>query len=268
MGKTIEEFIMEKENKKPEKIIYRKEDFSYLYETVRIEVSSEEMKKHLADEVDEAFIERINELYEQYVSKNIYNTTYWHYDGGQNRYELNPMISTLKKMMKESKKDKFTFLEVGGSMGLWSIILDVISKDIGKEIEYVTVTLIEHNPDANKNLYRVQKYYHSNNKFFHIIDGDSTDPETIQLAKETYPEGYDFVFIDADHSYEFAYKDIENYTPMCNHVLLFHDIKPEEMSRQCGVKKAINEHGIILDVAITDDAIGVMGLGFKIIESL
>jgi len=45
-----------------------------------------------------------------------------------------------------------------------------------------------------------------------IIQGDSTDPETIAKAREQGP--YDFLFIDGGHDFETAKSDWNNYAPM------------------------------------------------------
>lgn len=50
--------------------------------------------------------------------------------------------------------------------------------------------------------------------------GDSRDPNTIAYAKSKGP--YDVVFIDGNHTYDYAKSDWENYGPM-GKVVIFHD---------------------------------------------
>ena len=56
------------------------------------------------------------------------------------------------------------------------------------------------------------------------IKGDSRAAETIAAAQVHTP--YDWIFIDADHSYEFVALDWQNYGPMVSPggVVAFHDI--------------------------------------------
>lgn len=67
---------------------------------------------------------------------------------------------------------------------------------------------------------------------------DSHDPESIEWAKEEGP--FDLIFIDADHSYEGAKKDFEQYSPLGKRVAL-HDISFEGVGM--GVKQLWSEIG-------------------------
>jgi predicted O-methyltransferase YrrM len=57
-----------------------------------------------------------------------------------------------------------------------------------------------------------------------VIVGDSHNPATIASAAANGP--YDFILIDADHVYDAAKRDWENYGSMCAEggVIVFHDI--------------------------------------------
>jgi len=56
----------------------------------------------------------------------------------------------------------------------------------------------------------------------HAIIGRSQDPEVIEKVKALGP--YDFIFIDADHTYGSVKADFENYGPLGKRVA-FHDIR-------------------------------------------
>jgi hypothetical protein len=72
-----------------------------------------------------------------------------------------------------------------------------------------------------------------------IIRGDSKE-----VFKQFPDYFFDFIYIDADHSYENALQDINNWYPKCkiNGVFAGHDYI-NEMTRRgwCGVKQAVDE---------------------------
>jgi predicted O-methyltransferase YrrM len=55
----------------------------------------------------------------------------------------------------------------------------------------------------------------------HLFLSDSTEPETVERVRELGP--FDLVFIDANHTEPFVWKDWYNYGPMAE-VVAFHDI--------------------------------------------
>lgn len=56
----------------------------------------------------------------------------------------------------------------------------------------------------------------------HVIEGDSRDPRTVEQAAEHAP--YQWVFIDAGHYYPEVLADWNNYGPLADGVVCFHDI--------------------------------------------
>lgn len=60
----------------------------------------------------------------------------------------------------------------------------------------------------------------------HLLAGDSHNPEIVAAAAERGP--YDWVFIDADHTYSAVKADWENFSPMVSPggAVAFHDIFP------------------------------------------
>jgi len=57
------------------------------------------------------------------------------------------------------------------------------------------------------------------------IHGDTHDPETLKALKEKLKgRPIDILFIDACHHYEHVKKDFEIYSPLCNDIVVLHDI--------------------------------------------
>jgi cephalosporin hydroxylase len=62
----------------------------------------------------------------------------------------------------------------------------------------------------------------------HLIQGYSHHPNVIARAEELGP--YQFLFIDADHTYEAVRADWDNYEPMVEDggIVVFHDFQPRQ----------------------------------------
>ena len=63
----------------------------------------------------------------------------------------------------------------------------------------------------------------------HLIEGDSHDPAIKDMVISAFGGGQiDFLFIDADHSYEAVRQDCEDYSPLVTPggLVAFHDIEP------------------------------------------
>jgi hypothetical protein len=57
------------------------------------------------------------------------------------------------------------------------------------------------------------------------IIGDSRAPETIEkLLTKLAGRPIDLLFIDGDHTYEYAKFEYENYGPLTRHIIAFHDL--------------------------------------------
>jgi len=79
------------------------------------------------------------------------------------------------------------------------------------------------NQHVNKDLY---PKWAANKVRVEFYNGYSETQEAIQKAKDFAP--YDWIFIDADHSYNGVKSDWVNYSPMINKggIVAFHDILP------------------------------------------
>lgn len=70
----------------------------------------------------------------------------------------------------------------------------------------------------------------------HVCIANSHDKRAIEWAKDQSPDGYDFVFIDGDHTYEGVKADWEAYRSLAP-MIGFHDIAHPD----CGVAQLWNE---------------------------
>jgi predicted O-methyltransferase YrrM len=86
----------------------------------------------------------------------------------------------------------------------------------------------------------------------HLVQGRSQAPEVVEQAAALGP--YDFIFIDADHTYESVSADWENYRPMLapGGVFAFHDTQ-HIGDTTYGVERLVCDH--------SDDGPGVVGAG-------
>lgn len=149
----------------------------------------------------------------------------------QKKGELRPFISRLRR------ETLGTIVEVGtyrgGTLWLWCQLAEpdalIVSVDLpGGEFGggYDNVQA-EH----------IQSYARSQQELV-LIRGDSHLPETrdaVTAALAGRP--IDFLFIDADHTYEGVRKDYELYAPLVRGggVIAFHDILPHTMDENCKV---------------------------------
>lgn len=77
-----------------------------------------------------------------------------------------------------------------------------------------------------------------------LVTGDSKNPETVDLVKAALGDrSVDFLFIDADHSYQGVSADYRTYTPLVRPggVIALHDIVPGDPVNVGGVPKFWSE---------------------------
>lgn len=78
----------------------------------------------------------------------------------------------------------------------------------------------------------------------HHLDADSHDPTTLgQITDILDGRFVDFLFIDADHSYEGTKQDFEMYSPLVRSggLIAFHDILSTDPPEGCAVKELWDE---------------------------
>jgi len=152
-------------------------------------------------------------------------------------------------------------------VGVWkghsiSFLANEIKKT-GKESKLYAVDLWdetykwENNPQLRTQvpyLYEIYNEVKKENKVHDMITdlkGMSWD-----MAKKFEDGSVDFVFIDADHTYESVVKDIKAWLPKIKKGGM---ISGHDYNNPCGVKQAVNE--LIEDYKLSND-----GIWFKIIE--
>lgn len=83
-----------------------------------------------------------------------------------------------------------------------------------------------------------------NGQTLHLIRADSHAAETKeQVARLLNGEPLDYIFIDADHTYEGVSKDFEMYAPLVRSggIVAFHDIVTHKPGTDCEVERFWNE---------------------------
>lgn len=222
---------------------------------------------------DVGFIKPIETIVIQQLKKNVvssYSTIHHpievneatyseiNFDGSQKPYEFFETWKLIDANLPNT--DSISFLEIGAYKGLWAIAFVEWCKLHNKKPIYTTVTMISQDPN-NQPLYNVEKHYKDVCDWL-LIDAnsqlESTKAEVIKRAPH-----YDFVFIDADHSYDGVLKDIQLYAPLARKLLFFHDIRTTN-NEGLSVYRAITDSQIKLDYEIAcEPHNNVMGIGIK-----
>lgn len=192
-----------------------------------------EYKKYLYDrfEFNEKYKNEVVELIRHNTNVEIGGYRLW--DGQrthlmQNPWELTDFIFSLKQHEIDTGKKISTFLEIGFASGLNNSILNKFFKFQ----HIVGLDLFSSNLNGSNLLANMMW------KNLILIAGNTRSQRTIDLSKKLGP--YDFIFIDADHTYEGVKFDFENYSPLLNDdgVVGFHDIDCPDWP---GINKFWNE---------------------------
>jgi hypothetical protein len=185
------------------------------------------------------------------------------FDGSQRQSEFFTAWNTINEFY-DGKTEKLTFLEVGAWKGLWGMAFAEFCKEKGIEGEYVTITMIDHDPN-NQPLYKTIDYINEQPGLkASLIDLNTFDESALSEVQKHYTS-YNIVFIDAGHKYEEAKNDIDKFASLATDMLMFHDIRPVIATPNCGVYQAIVDSNITLDeeISVVDDQ---MGIGIKFIK--
>lgn len=186
------------------------------------------------------------------------------FDGSQIISEFQSAWEKIDEYVKQNHLVELSFLEVGAYRGLWGIAFAVYCKLNNIKGSYTTITLI---PQDSKNiyLYKTLDYILSSDISATLIDMNTMNDLAESKVKEI-SDNYNIVFIDAGHTYGEVMNDIRKFMPMANNLLLFHDIRPKEVSSSCGVYQAIQHSMIELDEEIITNE-NLMGIGIKYIKN-
>lgn len=203
-------------------------------------------------------IEEFDQLYQQ-VYNELPGLADPIYHGSQIKNEFIEAWNTIIPII-EHTEDTFTFLEIGAYKGLWPLMLSFVCNSLNKKFEYTTITWMDQDPN-NVDIFKVKTYYENNGLQFNLINKNSQLVSTVNELKNQYH----CVFIDADHKYEGVKIDIELYSNFATKILMFHDIRPIDITPHCGVYQAIKDLGITLDKEIIYDG-QKMGIGLKFIS--
>lgn len=146
----------------------------------------------------------------------------------QSPYELADFIFALKRYEKERGKRFSRFLEVGFSSGINNTILNKFFKF--EEIVGIDYFGAQMNGNTLKG-----NFMHKN---LTLVCGDSTSARVLNIVKALGP--YDFIFIDANHTYEYVKKDFNNYKEflVTGGVIGLHDVDCPDWP---GIKQFWNE---------------------------
>lgn len=185
------------------------------------------------------------------------------FDGSQIISEFQSAWEKIDEYVKQNHLVELSFLEVGAYKGLWGIAFAVYCKLNNIKGNYTTVTLIPQDTQ-NIHLYKTIEYILNCKIPATLINMDTMDDRVEEKIKEK-SDKFNIVFIDAGHKYEEVMNDIRKFRPMATDILLFHDIRPKEVTSSFGVYQAIQHSMIDLDVEIiTND--NLMGIGIKYIK--
>jgi|TARA_R110000751_G_scaffold142295_1_gene245705 hypothetical protein len=185
------------------------------------------------------------------------------FDGSQRQSEFFTAWNIISSFY-EGKNEKLTFLEVGAWKGLWGMAFAEFCKQKGIEGEYVTITMIDHDPN-NQPLYKTLDYINKQPGLkATLIDLNTFDENALTEVTKDHTS-YNIVFMDAGHKYYEAKNDIDKFGNLATDMLIFHDIRPVIVTENCGVYQAIVDSNIVLDeeISVVDDQ---MGIGIKFIK--
>ncbi len=184
------------------------------------------------------------------------------FHGSQVAEEFFPAWEALENRLKTISSDQVSFLEIGAYKGLWPLMFSLVCKKLGKIPCYTTVTLLDQDPE-NSSLASVENYYSQNKWVFNLINSNSNNPNSVSKVKDI-STNYNLVFIDADHTYDCAKIDMENYSPLCSNTLIFHDTKPRIATPEVGVWQAIADMKLNPDEEFSTNDLNY-GIGLKFI---
>lgn len=185
------------------------------------------------------------------------------FDGSQIQFEFFTAWDKISEFYLKTKPKKLKFLEVGAWKGLWGLAFSEFCKINDIEGTYLTLTMMDQDPN-NQPLYKTLEYINSQNIKANLINLNTLSEQALPEVL-SYSDSFDIVFIDAAHDYDSVMSDIKKFSPLAKDILLFHDIRPKQITPSCGVYQAILNSDLKLDEEITTND-SLMGIGFIYIK--
>lgn len=133
-------------------------------------------------------------------------------------------------------------LEIGSQYGgtLWHWITGCES---GALIGNIDIFQNMEGEEARRVLRTWREWASMNDCDYQPFIGRSDDPDIVRHVRAFFPDGLDFLFIDACHTYEGAKYDFETYGPLVNDggIIALHDLITPEFSPHIQVKRLWDE---------------------------
>lgn len=183
----------------------------------------------------------------------------------QNKFEIIQLLKIVKKC-----NPKF-ILEIGTLDGGTLFLFSRIAR---KDALLISVDLPKGkigNPKSKLRIYSDWRIYIIKqlsylNQRLEVIRANSHDPTTLELIRKVLDENkLDFMFVDADHSFNGVKKDYEMYSPLVKKggLIAFHDIVPSPHGETVNkfweiIKKEIDFEEIIADRNQKVGGIGIL----------
>lgn len=152
-------------------------------------------------------------------------------------------ISALLEIVHQLRPRKV--LEIGAASGG---TLFLFARASAPDATLVSIDLPESAGGYHRWRERLYRSFKATGQRIHLVRADSHSQECRRLADElAEPGGFDFLFIDGDHSYEGVVKDFEYFRPLVRPggIVGFHDIVMDYKTRY-GIESPVSTGGVPL----------------------